>query len=298
MEMHTFTAWLQFEVHTAQCALLKLIEEEDRLRYMEGPQLERSYMELVGNYEETVVKEEMECELLLEKQRMIQTAINRREEIDEAAIDEKINALRKKMTDAAAGDPPLEYAVLTPEQSEALQELYGKIVKEYHPSMNPEMTQAQKALYQRAQQAYRYRDLQALKLIWEMLAASDGSGLEIALKLVLGVSSDDAENVPERNYATDYTFASSLYSCFVPFQEEAAIAEELERCKIETEEKLARLQMLKQSFPFNAQEMLADPAQVEAYKQDLERRMQQAKHEGEQLSHDIQKMIGGERKHG
>lgn len=55
MENHTFTNWLQFEVNSARCALLKLIEEEDRLQYVEGPQLERAYMEAVGNYEETVV---------------------------------------------------------------------------------------------------------------------------------------------------------------------------------------------------------------------------------------------------
>ena len=115
MSEHTFTNWLQFEVNSARCALLKLIEKEDRMRYIEGPELERAYMEAVGHYEESVVKEEMECELLTTKQRLIQAAINRREPIDEAAIDEKIAALRQDMMVSAAGEgEPKAYAELSP----------------------------------------------------------------------------------------------------------------------------------------------------------------------------------------
>lgn len=297
MAKHSFTTWLQFEVHAARCALLKLIEEEDRLKYIERPQLERQYMEAVGNYEESVVKEEMECELLTTKQRLVQAAINRREEIDEAAINEKIEALRKDMNSAAAGEPPQDYAELSPEQSDALQELYGKIVKEFHPSMHPEMTEAHRELYQKAQDAYRHRDLPALQLIWDMLAASDGEGLQIAFDLVLG-DADDSERVPDRDYTTDYSLAASLYTSFVPFQEEAAIIEEWERFKAQISGKMEHLQVLRQEFPFNAKQMLSDPQQIAEYRQELEQRMRQAKAERERLTREIEQMIGGKAKHG
>ena len=297
MAKHSFTTWLQFEVHAARCALLKLIEEEDRLKYIERPQLERLYMEAIGHYEESVVKEEMECELLTTKQRLVQAAINRREEIDEAAIDAKIETLRKDMTAAAAGEPPQDYTELSPEQSDTLQELYGKIVKEFHPSMHPEMTEAHRELYQKAQEAYRHRDLPALQLIWDMLAASDGEGLQIAFDLVLG-DADDSERVPDRDYTTDYSLAAELYTSFVPFQEEAAIIEEWERFKAQTSAKMEHLQVLRQEFPFNAKQMLSDPQQVAEYRQELEQRMRQAKTEHERLTREIEQMIGGKAKHG
>lgn len=301
MAKHTFTTWLQFEVNAARCALLRLIEEEERLRYIEGPQLERRYMDAVGNYEETVVQEEMECELLTTKQRLVQAAINRREEIDEAAIDEKIESLRKDMTAAAAGTPPPNaYADLSPEQSDELQELYGKIVKNFHPGMHPEMTQAHKELYEKAQEAYRRRDIQALNLIWEMLTATDGEGLEIAFELVMGTGSGtgNEETVPDRDYSTDYSLASRLYSSFIPLKEEAAISEEWKHYQKQTNEKMASLQALKQEFPYNAKEMLSDPDQLSSYKQELEQRLRQAKTEREHLISEIQKMIGGVKKHG
>lgn len=293
MEKHTFTKWLQFEVHAARCALLKLIEEEDRMRYIEGPQLERAYMEKVGNYEETVVQEEMECELLTTKQRLVQASINRREQIDEAAIDEKINMLRKDMTAAAVGDPPpQEYANLSPEQSDKLQELYSKIVKQFHPSMHPEMTQAHKELYDKAQEAYRRRDLQALNLIWEMLTATDGEEMENAFELVMGEGLSAEEVAPQRDYSTDYSLASYLYSSFVPLQEEAAITEEWNSYKVKISEKMEQLQALRKEFPYNAKEMLSDATQLSAYKQELEHRMRQARAEREQLTKDIQDLIG------
>ena len=298
MAKHSFTTWLQFEVHAARCALLKLIEEEDRIKYIERPQLEKQYMEAVGNYEETVVKEEMECELLTEKRRLIQAALNRREEIDEAAIDAKIDALRKEMTAEAAGTPPQDYAELSSEQSDALQELYGKIVKNFHPSMHPEMTQAHCELYQKAQDAYRHRDLPALSLIWEMLTASDGEGLQLAFEIVLGDTADDAAQAPKRDYTTDYSLAAELYSCFVPFREEAPITDAWDRFKLQINEKMEQIQALQQTFPYKAKGMLSDPQQIAAYRLELEQRMRQAQTERAQLTRGIQQMIGGVRKHG
>lgn len=299
MAEHTFTKWLQFEVNAARCALLKLIEEEDRIRYIEGPQLERAYMEAVGNYEETVVQEEMECELLTTKQRLVQAAINRREEIDEAAIDEKIESLRKDMTTAAAGTPPPQaYADLSPEQSDELQELYSRIIKNFHPGMHPEMAQAHKELYDKAQEAYRRRDLQALNLIWEMLTASDGEGIEIAFDLVLGEGSSEEGKTPERDYSTDYSLVSTLYTSFIPLQEEVSIMEEWENYKAKTTQKMECIQHLQQEFPYNAKEMLGNSEQLAAYKRELEQRMRQARTEREQLTNDIRKMIGSAKQHG
>lgn len=294
MAEHTFTNWLQFEVNSARCALLRLYEEEERLKHIEGPRLEKAYMEAVGDYEESVVKEEMECELLTTKQRLVQAAINRREAVDEAAIDKKIDELRKDMTDAAAGDPPPQpYAELSSEQADELQELYSKIVKEFHPGMHPELTEAERQLYQKAQNAYRMRDLAALKLIWEMLTATDGEGMKMAFELSMEENNGEEDKVPSRDYSTDYALASVLYTSFLPLREEAAIMEEWKNYREKTNSMMEQIERMKQEFPYSAQEMLSDPQQIQAYKQELEQRMRNARNEREQLTQEIRKMIGG-----
>ncbi len=114
MSKHSFKLWLHSEVTSARCALLTLYEQRDKLKYIEVPRLEKEYMDKVGTYEETVIKEEIECELLQKKQQMIQAAINRHEPIDEAAIDAELEMHRQKMVKEAAGTAALQdYAELT-----------------------------------------------------------------------------------------------------------------------------------------------------------------------------------------
>ena len=135
-------------------------------------------------YEETVIKEEIECELLQKKQQMIQAALNRREPIDETAIDAELDIQRQQMIQETA-DPaaPQEYAELSSEQSNGLQELYRDIVKSFHPQMYPELTDAHRELFKKAQKVYRRRDLAALKLIHEMMFSAQNDALELELLL-------------------------------------------------------------------------------------------------------------------
>ena len=96
MENHSFLNWLEREVSSSRFALLALYEKRDKLRFIDGPTLERDYMDKVGKFEESIIQEEIEVELLEKKQQMIQAAINRREPIDEAAIDAEIEKLRQE----------------------------------------------------------------------------------------------------------------------------------------------------------------------------------------------------------
>lgn len=298
MGKHTFTNWLKLEVHAARCALLRLYEEEERLKYIEGPRLEHEYMEAIGHYEETVVREEMECELLTAKQRLVQAAINRREAIDEAAIEAKMAALREQMTKDASGDPPPQpYAELSPEHLNELQEIYSAIVRKYHPSMHPEMTQSERMLYEKAQNAYRLRDLSALRLIHEMLMASEDEGFQMVFEWSLDLNADES-SAPSNHSMTDYSLASALYGCFVPLQEEAAMQEEWNLTTEKTNAMMEQLRQLQQTFPYSAKEMLADPQQIQAYKSELEQRMYSAQRERERLTLEIQTMIGGAKARG
>lgn len=295
MEKHTFTKWLYSEVTAARYALISLYEQRDRMMCIERPRLEKEYMEKVGSFEETVIKEELECQLLQKKQQMIQSAINRRQPIDEAAIDAELEQERQKMLQEAAGMEAAQgFGSITTEEGEELQELYREIVRNYHPQMHPELTEVHRQLFQKAQEAYRRRDLEALKMIHEMLSSTqeDEWMLEIMLKLSVDFQEGEEEAWnPDLEYATDYTLAAEMYKHFKPMVTESAIQEEWTRCRQTMDAVMEELEQIKLNFPFTAAEMLSDPAKIEEYKKDLERRLHTATAERERRTKRIRAMI-------
>lgn len=299
MKAHTFTDWLYSEVMSSRNALLTLYERIDKMRFVEAPQLEQQYMEQVGSVEEEIIQQEIECELLEEKKNMVQTAINRREPVDEAAIDAKIDAMRQEKLTEAVGTVPNEVPChnLTGEQTDALQDLYRQIVQHFHPQMHPEMTQNQKELFAKAQDAYRRRDMTALQLIYDMLSSTEGEPLNLTVTFELTMGDGDGET-EKRVFSTDYTLAKRLYNCFVPTAEEAAIQEEWKSCQEKQVSLMQQVEELKQEFPFNAAEMLADPEQIEAYKQQLQHRRFEAEQSIRKLEVEIQSMMERVKVHG
>lgn len=292
MKTHTFTDWLYSEVMSARNALLTLYEQMDKMKFIEGPQLEQQYMDLVGSEEETIIPLEIKCELLKKKQQLIQAAINRREPVDEAAIDAQINALwEEKLQEAGGTIPPGTGCYsLSQGQLDDLQELYQKIVKSFHPHMHPEITENQKLLFDKAQEAYRRRDMAALQLIYDMLTSTEGETMTMTLTLSFSVAEDDSE-AERQSFTTDYTLAKKLYSCFVPTAEEVTIREEQQRCQEKQEQVMEQLEAMKQHFPFNAAQMLADPAQLEDYKRQLALRKYDAEKMIQKLENEIQSML-------
>lgn len=291
MSRHSFTQWLCRETLSAKGALLMLYERRDQMKYQEGPRLERSYMEQIGPYEEPVIRAEIECEILKKKQQMIQTAINRRKPVDEAAMDAELEQMRQQMFREAEGDAaPQEYAVLSDEQNEQLRELYHKIVAEFHPQMHPELTQAHRELFQKAQDAYRRRDLSALQLIYDMLKSAQGDGLGLLLTVSIGAGDENAEASAEE-FDTDYSLAAELYDSFAPTGEDAVFHGECARCRELTEEVTREMDLIRSAFPFTAAEMLADPEKIRAYKEELAYRLRTAQQERERREREIKDMI-------
>lgn len=296
MSKHTFTMWLREEVVAARCALLTLYEQRDKLRYIEKPRLEKEYMDKVGTYEETVIQEEIECELLQKKQQKIQVAVNRREPIDEIKIDEELEDERQEMMKEAAGPEELdEYEEFTVEESDRLQDLYSDIVQNFHPQIHPELTEAHRQLFQKAQESYRSRDVQAMNLVHDMLHSTqeEEADLEMLLEFLID-NEDDEESVevsPRREFATDYSLAAMIYCGFKPTNEEAAMQEELARCRQMTDEIMQQMDDMKCQFPFNASDMLLDDVQIESYKEELEHRLRTATVERERRTKEISAII-------
>lgn len=300
MSKHTFSAWLHNEVASARYALIALYEQRDRMKYVEAPRLENEYMNKIGSYEETVIKEEFECELLRKKQQMIQAAINRRESIDEAAIDAQLEKERQQMLSEASAGAPGQYANLSPEESDRLQELYREIVRNFHPQMHPELTEVHRQLFKKAQEAYKYRDLTALELIYDMLTNEPSTDFEITLAVKILTGDDIIEEylTENRDYSTDYALAASIYDSFLPTVEEAAIKEERENYRLMTSEIMNEVEEMRTEFPFTAAEMLSVPSKIEEYKEKLTHRLRTATEERERRMREIKEMIESVASHG
>lgn len=298
---HTFTNWLQQEVLAARCSLLTLLEQQDRLRYQEAPELEEAYMKEVGTYEEEVLREELENEILQKKQQMIQTALNRREPIDEASIDRALDEYRQEVLKEAAGEEPRAFVALSDGEAGELQLLYRTIVKEYHPQTHPDLPQVHRELFEKAQTAYRFRDLAALRLIYEMLSAGKEEDLVdvLAGMVAANMAPVPAEAMPPlETHLTDYSLAAKLYECFRKTEADAILIEERDRYQQEAEKILKKIEKLRNEFPFNAEKMLSDPQQIEAYRQDLSHRMYTAKQEQSARQKEISQMMKGAQTHG
>ena len=301
MANHTFATWLYNEAASGNCALLKLYEELDRLKYIEGPRLEKEYMDKIGSFEESVIKEEIECELLIKKQEMIRAALNRREPIDEEAIDKEIESLRQEMIKEASADaPPKEYADLSEEQANELQEIYRNIINRYHPQIHTGLTDAHKELFKKAQEAYRRRDVSALKLIYDMMTNADKDELftDVLLRMLNDLDDIGINVFTDDTFTTDYSLAADLYKNFVPTADEAAISEDRLRYKKLFDEAMKEIETLKTQFPYTAAETLSDPEKISKYKLDLEHRLFEASKERARLTDEIEKMKGEAVRHG
>ena len=268
-----FAGWLAQEVESAQNALLTRIEQLDTLRYVEAPKLRNEYMVKIGTTEEEVLNAELDANMLQRKLELIQIKRNRREPIDMAEIDQQIEAERKELlaqaetADAASQRLPQ----LTEEQQAELQELYHKIVEGFHPQVHPNLTDTEKALYEKAVDAYRNRNLAALKLIDEILFKDN-----MSLVLQASLSIDDAEEDEQQQAAVlaealsaDYTLAKQLYPYFVPQQQDTVLRSAAERYTAQRTILEAEIEQFQQVFPFTARETLASEEKTKAYLEQL-----------------------------
>lgn len=276
MRNQTFYDWLTREVATSRMALIGLYENRDRILYVEAPPLRKKYMELIGNFEETVLQAELEVSLLRRKVELIRIAINRREPINLAAIDAQLEAEKEQQVSALENaDLTLnELPKLTEQEEHTIQRQYREITSAFHPSMNPNLTEAQKELYHKAMEAYKLQDVEAMKIIYDMLFSPTDMG-----DLQLTVSGGAPQYTPEEQradyriiateFSTDYLLAKKLYAAFIPLEEDSVILDTLHGFDAQRKEVEEEIAKIKSAFPFNAAETMNDPAKTQEYLAEL-----------------------------
>lgn len=300
MSERSFKEWLGRESTACGFAVITFYEKLDKLRYIDGPKIENDYMEKIGSFEETVIREEIECEILEKKREMIQTAINRREVIDEAKIDAEIDTMRAEKIQEAVGEGPKDYKELSLEQELGLQSIYNMIIQEYHPQMHPEQSEVHRELFEKAQDAYRRKDMEALELIYRMLKNADKDRINMSISVAVsegGGSVQEDDTIEVVSADTDYSLVKEIYGHFFPTEEEITFVEDWENFKGKKETVEKEIEELLKEFPYSAKEMLSDEKKVAEYKAELEHRLQEAVRERKRLSEEIQKLVGSVMKH-
>ncbi len=296
----TYLKWLGKEVVAAKCALLVALEKKDSLLYIEEPKLKEEYMQKIGVYEEQVLRLELEVSLQEKKKQLIQTAINRREEIDLDAIEqqleeERTNQLNRLNQVYKADEQQSEK--LTEEEKEELQTLYSDIVREFHPEVRNDMLEIQKKLYQKALEAYKRQNIVELRLIHGMLFSSEAGEISIEVSLELSENGDeDIEELVIKGIAKrlmeDYKLAAELYSCFEKLEEDAALQNSKKQYEAKLELIMAEIDNILNRFPFVAKETMRNEDMLKEYIDSLSGRMNSAKLRIEELQKEIAVMIG------
>lgn len=290
MTTSSFTDMLLQEIRAMHLLLVGLYSQRDRLLYQESPRLRNCYLEIFGSAEDEVLKMELDLYLLEKKQALIQAAVNRREPIDLDAINTRLEEERKKkIAELESSDRTLQdLPQLSEEASKELQTLYHAITEQFHPSVNPNITETEKMLYAKALDAYQRMDLPAMKLIHSMLFESH----ENLVPLDLSSSTTDEDLIEiARALNRDYALVEKVFSMIRPTEEQAGLQSRLKEYKsmrLSLEEDIRKIQ---ESFPFNAEVTINDEAKKQEYLQDLALRKRNCQEKMTALSSEIETML-------
>ncbi|MCR5484682.1 MAG: hypothetical protein K6F09_03725 [Clostridiales bacterium] len=292
MYLQSFHDWLLRETASSRMALITLYEYRDHLLYMEAPELRKKYLSIFGDEENAVLQAELENALLRRKIELIQTAINRREPIDLFKIDETISRERDdRLSELEQKDATLnELPQLSDQEIEALKKLYHDITGVFHPAMNKDLSDTQKELYNKAVEAFRMMDVDAMQVIHDSLFdPSDVNMNRLSLERDSKKETDERELYHDAANAlsTDYSLAKTLYPYFVPLEDDTIVENAIADCNAKRKEIEEEIGNIRSDFPFNAVETMNSSAKTAEYRIELKIRAQRSAAEKAELQKKI-----------
>lgn len=291
MLKQTYLNWLAKEVTAVKCALLIALEKKDYLLHVEAPLLKQKYYEKIGSFEEQVLREELEVNLMEKKKQMIQICLNRREPINMEMIDKAIDEERQRMLNKLNQTAEINVQKLKPldeDEKEELKKLYKDIVNQFHPEVHGNLTENQRVLYEKAVSAYQRQNIQELRLLHEMLFGESMGGLELDFTMIEGEEIDllDPEKIAKELVA-DYSLATNLFQYFEALEDDAVLHSAKKRYEEKQNAVLSEISMIRCRFPFIAQETLDSEEKTAEYMNELRARMSHAKDRLKTLQEEI-----------
>ena len=196
---------LRIEIMRLRAEVLDLTAERDRLKYRVCPAILADYNRRIGQLELEIMEAVLRVGRLRRMIEVLQAARNRGEapDVEEAArtadseyrayeqeVHEKAEEYRNASAgrtsgqadsdgqeDAGSGEEEDRQGAdrYDREDKEELGALYRRIMKELHPDVNPDITQAELDLLHQAMEAYRNGDIETLRKIAAVL---DGRNIE------------------------------------------------------------------------------------------------------------------------
>lgn len=292
MRNQSYTDWLEARRYASRLALIGAYEYRDKLLYIDAPELRKRYMDTFGAAEDEVLKTELEVSLLYRKIELIQMAKNRQAVIDLEAIETQLEGERAELiAEAEQTDMTLQaLPELTPEEKRLLQQDFRCIVESFHPAVNKNVTKEQVELYNRAVNAYKMQNVQALQQIFYMLFPSDSpqNVQQFAAQI------DKWENAAnDREIGVDYTLAGKLYPCYAATEAEQILLGEIERFNVTRADVEKQTETILAGFPFNALDTLEDPQKTKEYLAGLGYRKYRSEEEKAELEQRISQMMEG-----
>lgn len=301
MGCQSFTRWLLEEMIASRYALLTLLEKKDRLLYQDAATLRQTYTERVGVHEETVLKAELEVTMTKRKIALIQAAINQRKPVEMESIQQQIDKEQAVLLAQMAVNDTTANAM--PELDEKtlleLQTKYRAIVRDFHPAAN-NISDTQKELYEKALDAYKHQNFEAIQIIYDMLFEPAEPVMQVPIQQIPTKTSEqirteirDIANV----LASDYSLAKILYPHFSQTEEDIILIHAQQQYREEQLRLEQELETIQNSFPFNAVSMLQSPEKTNQYLEELAVRLRNSEEETSVLNRRIQTMLR-EAKHG
>ncbi|MDD6920611.1 MAG: hypothetical protein PUI85_05305 [Eubacteriales bacterium] len=168
---------LKEEVERLRTELSMFLYDRDELTLVVCKNLEMEYMLVLGHIEHKAYNVQCKALRLKRKIELIQARKNRQESVVESELEDildsefeeyqrLLNEQIEKMNNALNRS---RFESLSNADERELKKLYHKIVKALHPDINPDITDVQKDLFNKAVQAYEDGDLISLRIIEEMI---------------------------------------------------------------------------------------------------------------------------------
>ncbi|MCX6891264.1 MAG: J domain-containing protein, partial [Verrucomicrobia bacterium] len=172
LNLHSEARQLHKETELLRAELARLLAEAHDLWHTVRPNLMALYHTKIGVWELKLLQEMYHAAQLKRTIELSQAALNRNESPDWPVIEGQIQGelvrWQQRIAEAAERIKSAEArlsSLMSPAQGRKLKKLYYALVKALHPDLHPGLTEDQKRMWLRVQDAYALGDLEELRAL-------------------------------------------------------------------------------------------------------------------------------------